>query len=238
MAQVADDKAPLSPANDPVVAQPPAAIDPMDIPPWETVPETAHIQDTARVSTDSPQSVQQQQMPRRQTPAPAAESRPGPAQTPAPAQPVASVEPHPTDSPAVRSPGSTLVPDTDDPWSLLIDRMELRGPLRLVALNALFERDGAQITLRVKSLHKHLVSEHAKAQLLQRLTDCLAETIELEVLVDDAAGVDAQTPDEIAKELHDKRLQLAREVIHADDNVVFMQTRFAAELDQESINYR
>ncbi|MGB1298251.1 MAG: DNA polymerase III subunit gamma/tau [Psychrobium sp.] len=145
--------------------------------------------------------------------------------TPAQEAPVALVE----------DPALMLAPNSDDPWTLMIEEMALGGRLRQLAIHSIYARKDNVVNLLLAHEHRHLNAETARDALTKRLTALHSTPIELEIEVGDN---DAQTPYEIAQDLHSHRLTLAAERIKSDASVLNFMSQFDANLVDESIKYR
>lgn len=135
----------------------------------------------------------------------------------------------------VDDPALLLLPNSDDPWTLKIESMELGGRLRQFAIHSTFEQTDNQVKLILAKEHAHLNAEAAVNALTKKLSLLLALPIELLVEVGTS---EEQTPYEIAQELHQHRLVLAGERIKQDGSVVTFIEQFNATLVDESIKYR
>ncbi|NRA56303.1 MAG: DNA polymerase III subunit gamma/tau [Gammaproteobacteria bacterium] len=135
----------------------------------------------------------------------------------------------------VVDPATLLAPNTDDPWSLLIDDMELTGRLRLLAMQSSYLKQEQQVSLLLRSEHRHLLAASASEQLEQKLRLHFSADINLTVEI----GSDQQlTPDQLAVNLHQQRLGLAQQCIGSDASVAQFEQKFGAQVNLESINYR
>jgi len=132
-------------------------------------------------------------------------------------------------------PATLLAPNTDDPWSLLIDDMELTGRLRLLAMQSSYLKQALQVNLLLRAEHRHLLAASASEQLEQKLQLYFDADINLTVEI----GSDHQlTPDQLAVNLHQQRLHLAQQCIGSDASVVQFEQQFGAQVNIDSINYR
>jgi len=135
----------------------------------------------------------------------------------------------------VDDPALLLLPNSDDPWTLKIESMELGGRLRQLAIHSTYLQTDNQVKLILAKEHAHLNAEAAVNALIKKLSMLLEQPIELIIEV----GVsEEQTPYEIAQELHQHRLVLAGERIKQDEGVVTFIEQFNATLVDESIKYR
>jgi len=132
-------------------------------------------------------------------------------------------------------PATLLAPNTNDPWSVLIDEMALTGRLRLLAVQSSYQKQDDTINLLLRPEHRHLLAASAIQQLEQQLRQYFSADINLAVEI----GTDGQlTPDQLALNLHQQRLTLAGQCINADACVMQFSQQFDAVVNLESINYR
>ncbi|MCG7531509.1 DNA polymerase III subunit gamma/tau [Psychrobium sp. MM17-31] len=135
----------------------------------------------------------------------------------------------------VEDPALLLAPNSDDPWTLMIEEMALGGRLRQLAIHSVYERTGNTVHLLLANEHRHLNAETALDALSKKLTALHDAPIELEVEIGDN---EVKTPFEIAQDLHQHRLSLAADCIKADEGVLNFISQFDANLVDESIKYR
>jgi len=132
-------------------------------------------------------------------------------------------------------PATLLAPNTDDPWSVLIDEMALSGRLRLLAVQSSYQKQDNQVTLLLRTEHRHLLAPSASEQLEQHLRQYLSAEINLTIEI----GSDEQlTPDQLALNLHQQRLTLAGQCIGSDVFIGQFEQLFGAQVNLDSINYR
>ncbi|WP_428771615.1 DNA polymerase III subunit gamma/tau [Vibrio sp.] len=118
-----------------------------------------------------------------------------------------------------------------DPWSALIQRLETPKLVEQLALNSVYERSGDTVTLTLREAHAHLHSDNAQQALNQAINQALGEQCHLNIQL----GEQGETPLELRERLYQQKLQQAHTSLDADPNVKFIQQRFAAELDRESV---
>ncbi|PSJ48330.1 DNA polymerase III subunit gamma/tau [Zobellella taiwanensis] len=153
-----------------------------------------------------------------------------------PAEPVAQSPSFPAerqaapDGPALLRPAE-LLPRAEDPWARLVAELPLGGLLRQLAMHSSLERDGTCWRLWLKSDHRHLLNDKTRQELEAAMAAHLEQPVQLEV----ALGERGQTPFEIEQLLYQAARAQARDEIEADDAVQFFISRFAAELDIDSI---
>ena len=132
-------------------------------------------------------------------------------------------------------PALLLAPNSQDPWTLLIEDMALGGRLRQLAIHSVYDRNDKVIHLLLAHEHRHLNAETAIDALSKKLALLLELPIEVIVEIGDN---DIKTPYQIAQELHQERLLIAAQRIKEDDGVIHFIEQFDANLVDESIKYR
>lgn len=132
-------------------------------------------------------------------------------------------------------PALLLAPNSDDPWTVMIEEMVLGGRLRQLAIHSVYERKDDTISLLLAHEHRHLNAETAVDALKNKLMRLLDVPIELIVEIGDN---EIQTPYQIAQDLHRERLSIAADRIKSDDGVLHFIDQFDANLVDESIKYR
>jgi DNA polymerase-3 subunit gamma/tau len=118
-----------------------------------------------------------------------------------------------------------------DKWTALIQKLEIAKMVEQLALNSAFSKQGSTIALSLRASHAHLNSDRAQQELLGALNQVLGEQCHLTVEI----GDQGQTPLELRESLYQGKLQAAHTALAGDPNVAFIQTRFAAELDKDSV---
>ncbi|WP_107852197.1 DNA polymerase III subunit gamma/tau [Oceanimonas marisflavi] len=192
-----------------------------DMPPWE--PE----------STTAP----------RPSPQPVSAAPVSPPPRPAPARPDAVSAPPAAVAPAAPRANwtvkggpeplrpSQLLPQATDEWAKLVSQLSLGGLLRQLAMHSTLEQNGSQWRLWLRPEHKHLLSNKTQAELETLISQHLGQAIQLSVTL----GDHGQTPADVEQQLYLAARARARDEIEADDAVQFLISRFAAELDTDSI---
>jgi DNA polymerase-3 subunit gamma/tau len=98
-----------------------------------------------------------------------------------------------------------------------------------------FNRQDDNVTLLLRAEHRHLLASSASDQIEQLLRQHLAPEITLAIEI----GSDQQlTPDQLAINLHQQRLELASQCIETDTFIRQFEQRFDAQINRDSINYR
>ncbi|EKO3906554.1 DNA polymerase III subunit gamma/tau [Vibrio fluvialis] len=118
-----------------------------------------------------------------------------------------------------------------DQWASLIQRLHTAKLVEQLALNSTYKKNGASIELTLRPSHAHLNTDKAQSELLQALNDQLNEDCHLSVTI----GEDGETPLELRERLYQGKLSRAIDNLMADPNVQFIERRFSAELDKDSV---
>lgn len=116
-------------------------------------------------------------------------------------------------------------------WANLISKLTTAKLTEQLALNSYYEKDGAAISLTLRASQAHLNTDKAQSELLGELNRVLEQECQLSVEV----GESGETPLELRDKLYQQRLQQAFTSLEEDQNVQFIEKRFAAELDKESV---
>ncbi|HDI3271121.1 TPA: DNA polymerase III subunit gamma/tau [Vibrio cholerae] len=118
-----------------------------------------------------------------------------------------------------------------DAWSALVQRLETAKMVEQLALNSAFVRQGDQISLTLRPSHAHLHNEKAQQELEQALNHVLGEACSLNITV----GQEGETPLELRERLYQQKLTSALHSLQTDPNVQFIERRFNAQLDSDSV---
>ncbi len=118
-----------------------------------------------------------------------------------------------------------------DQWAELITRLDTAKMVEQLALNSFYEKNGSTISLTLRAQQAHLNTDRAQAELLAALNAALGEECHLSVEVGDKG----QTPLELREALYQGKLQQAFDSLEQDPHVQFIERRFAAELDKDSV---
>lgn len=116
-------------------------------------------------------------------------------------------------------------------WSELISTLTTAKLTEQLALNSHYEKNGSTILLSLRPEQAHLNTDRAQAELLEALNSVLGEECYLSVEIDNKG----QTPLELREALYQGKLQQAFDSLDSDPNVQFIETRFAAQLDKDSV---
>ncbi|GAL20222.1 DNA polymerase III subunits gamma and tau [Vibrio maritimus] len=118
-----------------------------------------------------------------------------------------------------------------DAWADMIEKLDIGKLVQQLALNSVYQKDGTSIQLGLRPTHAHLNSDKNQSELLAGLNVLLGEECHLSIEVSEQGT----TPLELRENLYQMKLTEAAQSLQTDPNVQFMLTRFAAQLDEESI---
>ncbi|PWI35060.1 DNA polymerase III subunit gamma/tau [Vibrio albus] len=118
-----------------------------------------------------------------------------------------------------------------DEWSALIQRLNIPKLVEQLALNSAYQKNGSAIALELRPSHAHLNKDRSLEELRLALCHVLEEECSLTIHI----GESGQTPLELREHLYQGKLASAFVSLEQDPNVQFIQKRFAAELDRDSV---
>lgn len=118
-----------------------------------------------------------------------------------------------------------------DEWSALIQDLNTAKLVEQLALNSVFSQQGNSITLTLRHSQAHLNTDRAQQELQAALNHALGAECALSVTI----GEEGETPLEIRKRLYQEKLTQAHQALEQDPNIQFIEKRFNAELDRESV---
>ncbi|AIU67455.1 DNA polymerase III subunit gamma/tau [Vibrio coralliilyticus] len=116
-------------------------------------------------------------------------------------------------------------------WAKLISQLDTAKLTEQLALNSHFEKQGSSIALTLRPQQAHLNTERAQSELLEAVNRATGEECHLTVEIGDSG----ETPLELREKLYQGRLQQAFVSLENDSHVQFIEQRFAAELDKDSV---
>ncbi|WP_038181793.1 DNA polymerase III subunit gamma/tau [Vibrio rhizosphaerae] len=119
----------------------------------------------------------------------------------------------------------------EDEWAAIIPQLNLPKLIEQLALNASYQLEGNTVHLSLREHQAHLNTDKAQAILKEALEYVLGMTCALEIRI----GDDGVTPLEGRELRYQAKLEQAFVSLHDDPNVQFIQQRFQAQLDQESV---
>ncbi|HHF3255499.1 TPA: DNA polymerase III subunit gamma/tau [Vibrio alginolyticus] len=116
-------------------------------------------------------------------------------------------------------------------WAKLISLMEIPKLIEQLALNSHYSKEGTTVSLLLRNSQAHLNTDRAQAELLKALNTVLGEECHMSIEI----GESGETPLELRDRLYQEKLQQALNSLENDPNVQFIERRFAAELDKDSV---
>ncbi|UFN68793.1 DNA polymerase III subunit gamma/tau [Vibrio alginolyticus] len=116
-------------------------------------------------------------------------------------------------------------------WAKLISLMEIPKLVEQLALNSHYSKEETTVSLLLRSSQAHLNTDRAQAELLKALNTVLGEECHMSIEI----GESGETPLELRDRLYQEKLQQALNSLENDPNVQFIERRFAAELDKDSV---
>jgi DNA polymerase-3 subunit gamma/tau len=119
----------------------------------------------------------------------------------------------------------------EDEWAALIKQLSIAKLVEQLALNSSCQRQGSSMQLTLRGNQVHLNNERAVSELSSAISEALGESVELTITIGEAG----MTPLELREEKYQQKLAAARNSLESDANVRFIQQRFSAELDLDSI---
>ncbi|WP_261815548.1 DNA polymerase III subunit gamma/tau [Vibrio gallicus] len=118
-----------------------------------------------------------------------------------------------------------------DAWSALINQTNSAKLVQQLALNSHLVESEQALTLHLRAGQKHLDSERSRQDLANAIAEVKGNFKPVEVLISD----EGTTPLELRDTFYQSKLTQAFESLQNDEHIKFMQTRFAAELDNDSV---
>ncbi|MDU0354836.1 DNA polymerase III subunit gamma/tau C-terminal domain-containing protein [Paraglaciecola aquimarina] len=121
-----------------------------------------------------------------------------------------------------------------DEWSRLIDEMQVNALTKQLALHSSFERNGDTVTLTLLAGKEHLHSPSAQSVLQQALSSAFNSNIQLEIIM----GQPINTPYAVQIKINQVRQEYAYQVIKNDPGIALLKDRFAANVNEDSVQAR
>jgi len=118
-----------------------------------------------------------------------------------------------------------------DKWARLIHNMELPKLVEQLALNSVFIREGSEVKLILRANQQHLRTEKAHEELQYAISNAIGEPCQLYIDI----GEEGKTPLELREISYQERWNQAYQSLQQDSTVQFIETRFRAELDKETV---
>ena len=152
--------------------------------------------------------------------------RPAPVSATARDRSVTTVPQHTPPASAAGAPGC-------EDWRLLVERMQLKGVLRELAMNCgVKQRDDSHWLLVLDSSHQQLLSQPRQQRLQEAVSQCLCKPVRLDIEV---TGSAVDTPALQQRAEAEMRQGKAVDIIESDPNVKAIQKAFDAILHADSI---
>ncbi|WP_100644646.1 DNA polymerase III subunit gamma/tau [Alteromonas facilis] len=128
--------------------------------------------------------------------------------------------------------GSKLVTAAQiDSWAAMIDDMGLGGLVKQVAIHAEYSYVGNTVNLLLDTAQEHLLNEGIVKTLKQTMSNCLGQSVELNITV----GEGKQTPFSIQQRIDDMRQVHARQTVDADESIQHLIQTFNGKVLEDSI---
>lgn len=119
----------------------------------------------------------------------------------------------------------------NDSWSALINQLTTAKLVQQLALNAHLVESENALTLHLRESQKHLDGDKPREELANAIATVRGNFKPVEVIISE----EGTTPLELRDSLYQQKLTQAFDNLYQDEHVQFMQTRFAAELDNDSV---
>ncbi|PSU32526.1 DNA polymerase III subunit gamma/tau [Photobacterium lutimaris] len=118
-----------------------------------------------------------------------------------------------------------------DSWSDWVTKLQVGRMVQQLALNSAFEREGNRVKLCLRPSQQHLNTPKAREQLAVAMSELFAETVSLDVELNDKG----RSPLEWREVIYQQKLDQAKQSLMSDPNVNFICQRFSAVLDEDSV---
>lgn len=119
----------------------------------------------------------------------------------------------------------------EDEWAALIKQLDIAKLVEQLALNSACQFQGDHVLLTLRSNQVHLNNERAIDELTRAISDKLGRNVGIEIMT----GSEGITPLEKREQRYQQKLAVAIKQIESDPNVRFLQQRFSADLDSDSV---
>lgn len=123
--------------------------------------------------------------------------------------------------------------DDSDLWCCYINKMNLGGRVRQMALHSVMQQDGEQIQLLMNPDQRYFVNERSKATLQESLATALGQAVTLNITFGE--DPEKSTPAQIEEKIYQQRLAMATKNLYDDKHIQFFINRLGAEIDDSSI---
>ncbi len=126
---------------------------------------------------------------------------------------------------------SLEAPDFD--WNNFVLSLDIDGIVKGLAYQLVLESiNGHRLQLVLANDQKHLLNDTRKKKLEALLSSALAQTVVIEITL---GTVSQQTPQQLAAEIHQQKMQNALASVYADPLVQALTRDFGATVDDESL---
>jgi len=121
-------------------------------------------------------------------------------------------------------------------WEALIARAALRGPLGMLAQNAVLRaREGRTLVLALQPVHLHMAVEPMVSQMEEHISQALGESVRLRFVAVSSPAAAERTPAARAALAHDAAQAAAEAAIESDPLVQSLKREFGARVVPQSI---
>ena len=117
-----------------------------------------------------------------------------------------------------------------DQWSDVIEKMEVRGLTKQLALHSNYSRKDNQVTLLIAESKSHLNTDVAREQIRTALERLAGGAIEIAITF----GIPTNTPFAIQQRINEVRQQYAYQLVDEDENVAAFKRQFDAAVEPNS----
>jgi DNA polymerase-3 subunit gamma/tau len=145
---------------------------------------------------------------------------------------VAPQKPAAAEKPAVKAAAWT-----DPEWSQLINVMDLKGAVRMLAINcAYLRRENSTVYFGADGKAEAVLTTQRKKALAAALSQHFGEPLQVDIVLQDRSADDElETPVQAELRMSDERYEAARASLEVDPNIHALKKMFGAELKSESI---
>lgn len=116
-------------------------------------------------------------------------------------------------------------------WAAVIEQLDTAKLVQQLALNSTYSKNDHVIKLGLRAEQAHLNTPKAQEELTEVLSQHFQQSCELVIQISE----DGITPLELREKLYQEKLKQAFDNLDSDPNIQFLQKRFAAEIDKDSV---
>ena len=121
-------------------------------------------------------------------------------------------------------------------WDALLARAALRGPMGMLAQNAVLRaREGQTLVLAVQPVHLHMAVEPMVSQMEEHISRALGESVHLRFIAVSSPAAAVCTPAARAAQAHDAAQAVAEAAMASDPLVQALQREFGAHIVPQSV---